>query len=152
MTRGNAFLASMASNNLESIALWKKRLNDTPGNVGFFAQMPELLDKPQEAVALLRQFAGSPQNNSFLSHVITAEYAAYFGENELALENLEQFTRLSTPWATSYWLWHPIFKNVRAMPGFKNILTNLGIVDYWRTTGNWGDFCRLVGEEDLECK
>jgi hypothetical protein len=36
------------------------------------------------------------------------------------------------------------------LPGFKDFLRQLGLVDYWRTTGNWSDFCRPVGEADFK--
>jgi hypothetical protein len=29
-------------------------------------------------------------------------------------------------------------------------LRDLGLVDYWRTSGNWGEFARPVGTEDFE--
>jgi hypothetical protein len=27
----------------------------------------------------------------------------------------------------------------------------LGLVDYWRASGKWGDFARPVGTDDFEC-
>jgi hypothetical protein len=27
----------------------------------------------------------------------------------------------------------------------------LRLVDYWRSSGNWGDFCRPIGRNDFEC-
>jgi hypothetical protein len=27
-----------------------------------------------------------------------------------------------------------------------------GIVDYWRQSGRWRDFCRPVGADDFECR
>ena len=26
-----------------------------------------------------------------------------------------------------------------------------GLADYWRQTGDWGDVCRPVGDDDFEC-
>ena len=152
LQRGNALLAAMASHNQDAITRWKERLDNTPGGLNQSFPINPLLDKPKQAVSLIRQFAGSDKNNSFLTHIITAEYAAYFGENDLALENLKQTAHLGGPWSTSYTLWHPIFKNIRTMPGFKDIVTSLGMVDYWRTTGNWGEFCHPAGKDDFECE
>jgi hypothetical protein len=48
-------------------------------------------------------------------------------------------------------IWGPTYREMRRLPGFKDILRRLGLIDYWRTTGNWGDFCRPVGDTDFEC-
>lgn len=53
----------------------------------------------------------------------------------------------------NYWqLWIIPYSNVRTLPGFKDLLREAGIVDYWRQTGNWGDFCKQVGADDFECR
>jgi hypothetical protein len=39
----------------------------------------------------------------------------------------------------------------RGDPRFKQILRDMGLVDYWRQSGKWADFCRPVGEDDFEC-
>jgi len=41
---------------------------------------------------------------------------------------------------------------MRRLPGFKDLVSKLGLVDYWRSSGNWGEFCRLVGADDFECE
>ncbi|MEO6080496.1 MAG: hypothetical protein ABIQ86_12040 [Steroidobacteraceae bacterium] len=40
---------------------------------------------------------------------------------------------------------------MRTDPRFKEIVRDVGLVDYWRTSGNWGDFCKPVGTADFEC-
>ena len=30
-------------------------------------------------------------------------------------------------------------------------MRELGLVDYWRAVGDWGDFCKPVGDDDFEC-
>jgi len=52
-----------------------------------------------------------------------------------------------------YWQpWSMPFTSVRSLPAFKQILIDAGIVDYWRATGKWGDFCKPVGVDDFECR
>lgn len=48
-------------------------------------------------------------------------------------------------------LWQPYKTNLRTDARFKDIVRDLGLVDYWRTTGSWGDFCKPVGTDDFEC-
>jgi hypothetical protein len=43
------------------------------------------------------------------------------------------------------------FRDVRRLPAFKDLLRDLGLVDYWRQTSNWGYFCRPLGDRDFEC-
>jgi hypothetical protein len=44
-----------------------------------------------------------------------------------------------------------VFKDVRSLPEFKRLTRELHLVDYWRNTGNWGQFCRPSGADDFEC-
>jgi hypothetical protein len=39
---------------------------------------------------------------------------------------------------------------VRKTDEFKAILRDLGIADYWRQSGNWGDYARPLGDDDFE--
>jgi hypothetical protein len=40
---------------------------------------------------------------------------------------------------------------VRTDPRYKQILREMKLVDYFRSTGNWVDFCKPVGADDFEC-
>jgi TolB-like protein/DNA-binding winged helix-turn-helix (wHTH) protein len=77
-----------------------------------------------------------------------AEWAAYFGERELALEALHR-TEQNT--SDMFMIWLPVFKDVRKLPEFKRLTRKLHLVDYWRNTGNWGQFCHPSGADDFEC-
>ena len=47
-------------------------------------------------------------------------------------------------------VWHPVFADVRKLPGFKDLVRDYGIYDYWRESGKWGDFARPIGADDFE--
>jgi hypothetical protein len=78
-----------------------------------------------------------------------AVFASYFGEHELALQAWKELIG-SAP-GLIYLIWRPIHKGMRQLQGFKDLVREWGLVDYWRKSGKWGDFCHPVGEDDFEC-
>jgi len=49
-----------------------------------------------------------------------------------------------------YALWYPLMSEARRLQGFKELVTDLNLVAYWRASG-WADLCRPLGEDDFEC-
>jgi hypothetical protein len=47
-------------------------------------------------------------------------------------------------------LWHPNFSRIRRDPRFKEIVRDIGLVEYWRGSGVWGDFAQPVDHADFE--
>ena len=109
--------------------------------------MHTLLDKPEEAVAELRLLLTDPAYKNPTRREPIAVWASYYGEYELALQI---FRDLPSGFSSS--VWRPIHKGMRRLPGFKEYVKEIGLVDYWRKSGNWGDFCRPVGDDDFECE
>ena len=131
----------------------EKELNpniDKPGSRNLNQVMLGLLDTPQDAVTELRKFLTDPAYAIPVNRIVIPIWASYFGDNELALQVYQEVTESRAfPPLT---IWRPIHKPMRRLPGFKDLVTKLGLVDYWRTTGYWGEFCRPVGEDDFECE
>lgn len=100
------------------------------------------VDAPEGAAAAIRREA-STANPPMKTGL--AFWAAYFHEPELALELWTEGTR--TPDA----LWQPLMHEVRTLPAFKNVVRELGLVDYWRAYG-WPDFCHPIDGEDFACR
>jgi hypothetical protein len=48
-------------------------------------------------------------------------------------------------------LWGPLMRDVRRLPGFKDLVRDTGLVDYWRAYG-WPDFCRPISDDDFVCQ
>jgi hypothetical protein len=44
----------------------------------------------------------------------------------------------------------PAYAPARASPVFKELMQEMGLVNYWRTYG-WANKCRPVGAADFEC-
>jgi hypothetical protein len=49
-------------------------------------------------------------------------------------------------------LWIAPYSRLRSHPEFQKLLVEMGVVDYWRQTGKWGDGCKPVGADDFECQ
>ena len=105
-----------------------------------------LLDDPQAAQVELRKFKSDPAYANPFAHSGIAVWACYFGDDGLALQIFQEEAPTTFPY------WRPIHKGMRRLPGFKDLMRKVGLVDYWRKTGNWGEFCRPVGEDDFACE
>ena len=48
------------------------------------------------------------------------------------------------------WFWHPSYAAVRKTDRFKQLVRDLGMVDYWRARG-WPQWCHPLGTNDFAC-
>ncbi len=145
---GNALVTALATRDRKLI---DKRLDAMLSsgldNSGFTSAMKPLLDKPDQAVDELRQLGASATNSQ--SRAAFGTGAAYFGDARLAFELLRTPTLRNTL-AELLRFWRPIAQEVRRLPEFKELVREIGLVDYWREYG-WGDFCKPTNGEDFEC-
>jgi DNA-binding winged helix-turn-helix (wHTH) protein/TolB-like protein/Flp pilus assembly protein TadD len=102
------------------------------------------LDEPELAREILRSRA--PQ----LQGPAAATWANFFGDPELAL-SIYQGVPPGVQALLAFHLWSPDYSEMRKLPGFKDLVTELGLVDYWRETDNWSDFCRPIGPDEFMC-
>jgi hypothetical protein len=74
-----------------------------------------------------------------------AGIATMMGDLDLAEEYLNRFGILDA--------WDSRQSELRKRDGFKTWVRNNGLLDYWRASGNWSDFCRPLPEteNDFEC-
>ena len=145
---GNALVTALATRDRKLI---EQRLDamisSGMDNSGFSSAMKPLLDKPDLAVHELRKLAASTTNPQGRTAFGTG--AAYFGDPKLAFELLRT-PNLRRNSGDLMRFWRPVAREVRRLPEFKDLVRELGLVDYWRKYG-WGDFCKPTTGEDFEC-
>ncbi|MXO58372.1 TIR domain-containing protein [Altererythrobacter salegens] len=113
------------------------------------AECNDVLEQPEAALQILRRAMENPQNQHGTRMLIVASHIAMHGEIELAAVGLRK-SMLDYDFFTKMLMWQPQFRAVRQTETFKQMIRDLKIYDYWRSSGNWGDFARPVGEDDFE--
>jgi tetratricopeptide (TPR) repeat protein len=108
-----------------------------------------LFDTPEEAGAELRPFLTDPAYKNPMMRMMIIVWASYFGEHELALQLWKEMIGLGLD--IDLLIWRPIHKGMRQLPGFKDLVREIGLVDYWRKSGNWSDFCHPAGDDAFVC-
>jgi TolB-like protein/Flp pilus assembly protein TadD len=113
----------------------------------FNARLKALLGKPAEAIAFLRASrAAMPP----FAHAATANWHAWFGDPEGALENLRFAAEHGANGAVAVELWRPTMGEVRKLPAFRQLLRDMGMAEYLAASG-WNDYCEAAGG-DFECR
>jgi hypothetical protein len=118
-------------------------MTDMPGTTPY-----ALRNDPAAVIASLRLAWQAQPRVEPASRI--ALWSAIFGDPQFALQVLREDTDIPRRRISALALWRPVMKDVRRLPGFKQLVRDWGLVDYWREHG-WGDHCRPVGAEDFEC-
>jgi TolB-like protein len=145
-----ALLRTMAREGSQTVKLQFRRylaLND--GYMPIHKEVLEKFDDKQAVLEVLRKAFGEPfyQDTSHMDGL--AQLAAYFGDDDLALACLRR-GYIEMRGVTVAAIWHPNFASLRKTEGFKALVRDLGLYDYWRQTGHWPDFARAKGDDDFE--
>jgi tetratricopeptide (TPR) repeat protein len=74
--------------------------------------------------------------------------AAYFDDPQFALQVKAEEVR-NTPVRQGA-LWYPVMSEVRQLPEFKELVTDINLVAYWRAYG-FADNCKPLGDDDFTC-
>jgi hypothetical protein len=110
--------------------------------------MRALLDDPAAALQFLHSVARDPSTEPQVRNGLSA-WLAYHGDAAGALEALRAARKLQLGTGGGS-LWSAVFRDVRKLPGFKQFVRDLGLVEIWRKTGR-GDYCKPAGTDDFEC-
>jgi TolB-like protein len=110
----------------------------------------ENLDNNEAVLAAIRQAFKDPANQDATRMAVITQYADHFGAPDVALAAMRR-SLVELNGNIFSLLWSQTRPELRSDPRFKDILRDLKLVNYFRTSGNWGDFCKPVGEDDFEC-
>jgi hypothetical protein len=120
------------------------RGDDVPGYLRMLE--PVLGDRPRMLEILRSEFTAERTLGIYF-------LADALGDADLALAALRAKLSGRSRDPTEYEsLWIAPYSALRTLPGFKALMRETGLADYWRQTGDWGDVCRPVGDDDFECR
>ena len=114
----------------------------------YLSDLPPAFDDPAAALRILRAVYADETAIWPSKYHDIALLAAFFGDADLALESMAIEARLTTVRFGA--LWFPLMAEARALPGFKDLVRNVKLVEYWQARG-WSDHCRPLGDDDFEC-
>ena len=116
--------------------------------IGLYASVLAEFDSPERILSILRDVYLDENLQWIRKLHDIAMVAAYFGDPQFALKVKGEEVRTSTTRLTA--LWYPVMSEVRQLPEFKKLVTELNLVEYWRAYG-WADACRPLGDNDFTC-
>jgi TolB-like protein/Tfp pilus assembly protein PilF len=116
--------------------------------IELYAPVLEVFDSREMALSTLR--AAYADSDSLWPSKLTdiGLLAAYFGDEELALQTIGEESRLGS-YRFSV-VWYPLMADARQSKAFKDLVTDMNLVEYWRAS-EWPDLCRPLGTDDFEC-
>lgn len=127
---------------------------DTP----FFRELGNVLDDRDAMLELVRRAIRDEAYAGEAMYVQTG-VADALGDADLAVAALRReleaepgFGEGTMAQYSHVAFWNAPYSGLRAHPGFKALLVQAGIVDYWRQTGRWGDGCAPLGAQDFQCR
>ena len=139
MRREALFMISLARQDRDGLRRLLLERGDPPHS---------LLDDPPLALEELRQrYTDAAARGARSPFLPVAIFASFLGDEELALDALHELG----PTQNVHVLWRRTLREVRNSPGFADLVQDLGLADYWRASGDWGEFCRETTGGEFVC-
>jgi TolB-like protein len=132
----------------------KRQMAEMLRNGRYPALLDSIFGKLDDRDAALAQLRAALKSPALRDGQLLLALADHFEDRDLALELLRRQVvepAWRTPFQTGYLLWAPFKTQLRTDARFKALVREIGLVDFWRGSGNWGDFCKPVGADDFEC-
>lgn len=133
-------LTTLSTPDREVLLKWMERAEQyMPESRQLIVAMRDFLDDPEAALDWLRNiYEQTEQHDCQVSF-----WAAFHGDTGLAIDALK---RCPAP----MYFWHKVMKDVRQTPGFKDLIRQLDLEEYYREFG-WNDFCYPLNSEEFAC-
>jgi TolB-like protein len=113
-----------------------------------FKAAMENLDSPKEAIEIIRKIYADQNNLSCWQLLNIGWWSTYFDDPEFAMEAIEEAIRINPE--NIYTFYFPLMKEFRQMPRFKELIKEVGLIDYWNQFG-WPDICHKLDTGDFVC-
>jgi thioredoxin-like negative regulator of GroEL len=131
------------------LAQLRSLLKDRNVALSLDQSLVDRIDSTAAAHAFLRKMSQDPANQEPRRMGVIVYEAFAMGDTELALTAMRHLVvdlggGLGNLWSSSS-------PAMRADPRFKQMLRDVGLIDFFRASGKWNDFCRPVGEDDFQC-
>jgi hypothetical protein len=117
---------------------------------GQVRELAQIWHLPSDALRVLRDALRSPGFHARREFAQLAVFAGYYGDDELAVALLRD-AFVGVGYAGFHRLWHPALRDARRTDAFEELMRELGLVELWQQTGQWGDYCRPTGTDGVEC-
>ena len=117
-------------------------------NISLYRPLLSAFDSPAQVLSLLNEVYQdkSLQWPRKLHDIAMA--AVYFGDSVFALKVKTEDIRANPSRIVA--IWYPVMSEVRRLPEFKDFVSEINLVDYWRAYG-WADACAPLGDNDFTC-
>ena len=142
-------LVALNDGTLDDLRAALEAMPDTePVKAELYTPLLDVLTSPGQALAVLKAVFADKDNMWPDKYHDIALLAAYFGDPEFALEVFSH----EIPYTTIRFgaLWYPVMSDVRQLPRFRQLVTDINLVEYWEAYG-WADYCRPLGDKEFAC-
>jgi TolB-like protein len=142
-------LVALNDGTLDDLRAALEAMPDTePVKAELYTPLLDVLTSPEQALAVLKAVFADKDNMWPDKYHDIALLAAYFGDPEFALEVFSH----EIPYTTIRFgaLWYPVMSDVRQLPRFRQLVTDINLVGYWQAYG-WADYCRPLGDAEFVC-